>query len=178
MHLPKPPFIYERSDALIFQPGSSDDPALLLGCFPVAPTGPFREIWTMKQGAGGAWTVRDIYVNNRSRWKAGRVWWNMPKQYGPVAVQIQAHRAIAYASAEHTQLGFDVTWREATPLRDVSFRMNLSLPMISAGLTFQRSAAPVEAVLTSGCRRVTGRLIRLQGTAVLSEPVKLHRSAA
>ena len=179
MRLPAPPFFYRYTDAVLFIPDDTAIPASLWGSFPVAPTGPFDEIWKMRQTPAGVWTIHSIWVNNMCRMQAGRVFWNMPKYFQPVAIGIGAKLAQARVGSGHG-IRSSLTWEDRLPpTSSRSFEFHLSLPSIEAALSFERASEPIEACLIdNSAPPIVGIVLHLGGEAELSIPVPALKIAA
>ncbi|HXK02181.1 MAG TPA: hypothetical protein VMS37_07245 [Verrucomicrobiae bacterium] len=178
MNLPRPPFIYEHTDAVLFLPDDPNLPAILWGVFPIAPTGPFQEVWRIRQADFGTWTVDSIRVNNPARMQAGRLFWNMPKKLSAVSIEIGETGARAVVGNAPESGSSMISTEKLPPATSGQFEMRLVMPSIAASLTFEKSSSAVEAWMAdAGSRMVKGRVLHLGGRAVLSAPVPVLAAA-
>jgi len=169
-HLPPAPYLYDDVSAFAFIADHHDDDSWIAGFFPVAPTGPFSEVWKLKRSFAG-WTPQTIVVDNPVRMKAGREIWHLPKIWGEVRLAVgndQHHvTTIAHGQTEHLVI------RRLGSGRPKTFRGSFELILPggrTATLRFQPTNSSFPASIGSNRR---GYLFEFRGAAELTAPTAL-----
>ncbi len=175
MNLPPPPFHYVDVQAVFFVEHASGR-AQLWGHFPVAPTGPFHESWTLEK-VGRRWKPGRILVNNLVRCEAGAKFWHMPKVLGPVSFEMVGSENRLTHEGDTSRIF--LLGSNPKPVVGARFTLGLTLPLgIVAELTFDTSSEWQKAVLRDHRGSVEGRAKVLTGKSTLTEPLPVRKRVA
>lgn len=173
MSIPSAPFKYSNVYCVLYELEEKPNELILVGDFPIAPTGAFKEFWKMERSSYGSNNnlyIKKIFVDNQIRKKAGIEIWNMPKSMACIDLMVIDHQFTMNINNEHLVMLISIDISPDAIIKNTE--VCLKFDDHGKGefmLTFSKSSNVFESMING--EKATAQI--LCGDTVLSRP-KLH----